>query len=103
MSTSNSAVPDENDNDKNFMENIALNASQDRSDAECQVEDERGQDEALEFAAHQVEISKETERNVRRKIDFHMLPWMCGLYLLQYLDKTTLSYASSMGIKRIPI
>ncbi|GME34470.1 putative transporter [Neofusicoccum parvum] len=23
---------------------------------------------------------------------------MCGLYLLQYLDKTTLSYASSMGI-----
>ncbi|KAL4790830.1 major facilitator superfamily domain-containing protein [Aspergillus venezuelensis] len=24
---------------------------------------------------------------------------MCGLYLLQYLDKTALSYASSMGIK----
>lgn len=24
---------------------------------------------------------------------------MCGLYMLQYLDKTALSYASSMGIK----
>lgn len=79
MSTSNSAVLDENDNDKNFMEKIALITSQDRLDVECQVEDERGQDEVLKFAAHQVEISKEAERNVRRKIDFHMLPWMCGL------------------------
>lgn len=59
-----------------------------------------GQDAALAFAAEcpAVPIDEATDRRVRRKIDRNLLPWMCGLYLLQYLDKTTLSYASSMGI-----
>lgn len=57
-------------------------------------------DAALTFAAHPsaVRIDAAADRRVRRRIDRHLLPWMCGLYLLQYLDKTTLSYASSMGI-----
>lgn len=57
-------------------------------------------DAALSFAAGAVSVRIDQEANtrVRRKIDCNLLPWMCGLYLLQYLDKTTLSYASSMGI-----
>ncbi|KAL1636642.1 hypothetical protein SLS58_009696 [Diplodia intermedia] len=60
----------------------------------------KGQDAALAFAAGctMVPMDDATDRRVRRKIDRNLLPWMCGLYLLQYLDKTTLSYASSMGI-----
>ncbi|KAL1623120.1 hypothetical protein SLS54_004606 [Diplodia seriata] len=59
-----------------------------------------GQDAALAFAAEcsMVPMDDATDRRVRRKIDCNLLPWMCGLYLLQYLDKTTLSYAWSMGI-----
>ncbi|KAF4537693.1 MFS general substrate transporter [Lasiodiplodia theobromae] len=59
-----------------------------------------GQDAALAFAAEcpAVPMNEATDHRVRRKIDRNLLPWMCGLYLLQYLDKTTLSYASSMGI-----
>ncbi|KAL4964518.1 putative MFS allantoate transporter [Aspergillus stella-maris] len=64
------------------------------------VKYEKGQDEALKYI-HAVPVSytEEDERRVRRKIDIYLLPWMCGLYLLQYLDKTALSYASSLGIK----
>ncbi|KAL4809421.1 major facilitator superfamily domain-containing protein [Aspergillus unguis] len=59
-----------------------------------------GQDEALKYIhGAPTPYTKEEERRVRHKIDLYLLPWMCGLYLLQYLDKTALSYASSMGIK----
>ncbi|EXJ91441.1 hypothetical protein A1O1_04553 [Capronia coronata CBS 617.96] len=44
-------------------------------------------------------IDAETDKRIRRTIDWHILPWMFGIYLLQYLDKTTLSYAAIMGIR----
>ncbi|OIW30898.1 MFS general substrate transporter [Coniochaeta ligniaria NRRL 30616] len=56
-------------------------------------------DEALKLVGlHRVEIDEETNKRICRKIDFHMLPIMCTLYGLQYLDKTTLSYASILGL-----
>lgn len=36
----------------------------------------------------------EEERAVLRKIDFTILPMMCAVFFLQYLDKQSLSYAS---------
>jgi ACS family allantoate permease-like MFS transporter len=58
------------------------------------------QDEALNFvSAHAVGVDEITNKGIRHKIDLYILPWMCGLYMLQYLDKTSLSYASSMNLK----
>ncbi|CCG81506.1 putative MFS allantoate transporter [Taphrina deformans PYCC 5710] len=46
-----------------------------------------------------VEDSLEFKR-LLRKIDFRLMPLMCFIYGIQFLDKTTLSYASVMGIKK---
>jgi len=46
-----------------------------------------------------IEIDEATNRRILRIIDWHMIPLMCVVYGLNYLDKTTLSYASIMGIK----
>lgn len=47
-----------------------------------------------------VELDEETNKRLLRIIDFRMMPLMCVVYGLNYLDKTTLSYASIMGIKK---
>lgn len=47
-----------------------------------------------------VQATETQRRRVLRKIDFIMLPVMCIVYGLQFLDKTTLSYASVMGISK---
>lgn len=39
-------------------------------------------------------ISPEEERAVVRKIDSVILPFLCFVFLLQYLDKQSLSYAA---------
>lgn len=39
-------------------------------------------------------------KQLLRKIDWHLMPLMCIIYGIQFLDKTTLSYASVMGIKK---
>ncbi|KAI1495009.1 major facilitator superfamily transporter allantoate [Biscogniauxia mediterranea] len=65
--------------------------------------DNNDPDEALKLvAAHEGEaivLSPEAEKKLLRKIDLHMMPLLCVVYGLNYLDKTTLSYASVMGIK----
>jgi len=38
-------------------------------------------------------------RALRRKIDMRIMPLLCFVYFLQYLDKTLLNYASVMGVK----
>ncbi len=46
-------------------------------------------DTALKFTiGKHVVIDEESNRRVLRKIDWHLLPIMCTLYFLQYLDKT---------------
>ncbi|KAI0389638.1 major facilitator superfamily transporter allantoate [Xylariaceae sp. FL0594] len=60
-------------------------------------------DEALKLigahAGETVILSPEEQNKLLRKIDFHMMPLLCIVYGLNYLDKTTLSYASIMGFK----
>lgn len=59
-----------------------------------------GADAALKYAsAIAVSIDDELNARLLRKIDLHVLPWLCGLYVLQYLDKGVLSYAGVMGIQ----
>lgn len=51
-----------------------------------------------EKAGSMVEVGEsytaEEERAVLRKIDLTILPMMCAVFFLQYLDKQSLSYAS---------
>ena len=47
-----------------------------------------------------IEIDEATNKRLLRTIDLHLIPLMCVIYGLNYLDKTTLSYASVMGIKK---
>ncbi|KAI1816356.1 major facilitator superfamily transporter allantoate [Poronia punctata] len=60
-------------------------------------------DEALKLvAAHAGEtviLSAEEQDKLLRKIDRHLMPLLCIVYGLNFLDKTTLSYASIMGFK----
>lgn len=58
-------------------------------------------DEAMKaFASGEmVEVDEATSKRLLRIIDWHLMPLLCLIYGLNYLDKTTLSYASIMGIK----
>ena len=50
--------------------------------------------EALEILADPKQLKK-----LMRKIDWTIVPMMIGVYFLQFLDKTTISYAAVMGIR----
>ncbi|TGJ79652.1 hypothetical protein E0Z10_g9114 [Xylaria hypoxylon] len=60
-------------------------------------------DEAFELvAAHAGEtiiLDPEEQKRLLKKIDRHLMPFLCVVYGLNFLDKTTLSYASIMGFK----
>ncbi len=65
--------------------------------------DSKDADEALKvFQDHEGEtlvLAPDEERRLLRKIDYNMMPLLCIVYGLNYLDKTTVSYASIMGLK----
>ena len=46
-----------------------------------------------------IEIDAETNKRLLRIIDWHLMPIMCLVYGINYLDKTTISYASIMGLR----
>ncbi|OTB16637.1 hypothetical protein K445DRAFT_316915 [Daldinia sp. EC12] len=57
-------------------------------------------DEALKLVTGEVVVlTPEDEKRLLKKIDRNLMPLLCVVYGLNYLDKTTLSYASIMGIK----
>lgn len=64
-------------------------------------------DSALAVLADGDEDSFETHEplklelaRISRKIDGHILPILCLIYIFQYLDKSLLNYAAAMGIKK---
>jgi ACS family allantoate permease-like MFS transporter len=46
------------------------------------------------------ELDPAEAARVRKKIDYHILPMMCTLYWIQFMDKTTLGSAAILGIER---
>ncbi|KAK0391468.1 hypothetical protein NLU13_0969 [Sarocladium strictum] len=55
---------------------------------------------AINSGADNIVIDEETNKRLLRKIDLNLMPLMCIVYGLNFLDKTTLSYASVMGLKK---
>ncbi|THV06902.1 MFS general substrate transporter [Dendrothele bispora CBS 962.96] len=45
------------------------------------------------------EVDPQEAERIRRKIDWHILPLMCILYWVQFMDKTTLGSAAILGIR----
>ena len=58
-------------------------------------------DEALQVLANGqvITLTPELEKKLLRKIDWNIMPLLFIVYGLNYLDKTTLSYASIMGLR----
>lgn len=52
----------------------------------------------IEEAGHSNILTPENNAKVLRKIDLRLLPLLLGIYFLQQLDKSTISYASVFGI-----
>lgn len=46
------------------------------------------------------DIDPQEARRVLRKIDFHILPLLMGSYMLQYLDKSSINFASVYGLQK---
>lgn len=58
-------------------------------------------DEALKamIANSDLVLDEATNKRLLRTIDWHLMPIMCVVYGINYLDKTTISYASIMGLR----
>lgn len=60
-------------------------------------------DEALKaFQGHEgevIHIDEATNKRLLKRIDWNLMPILCVIYGLQFLDKITISYASIMGLK----
>lgn len=60
-------------------------------------------DEAMEYAleaeGEKVDISPQEEKRLLIKIDLFLLPLICLLYTIQYMDKISISYAAVMGLR----
>lgn len=50
-------------------------------------------------AGETIILSAEEQSKLLKKIDYSLMPLLCVVYGLNYLDKTTLSYASIVGFK----
>src|ERR1700683_60289 len=60
-----------------------------------------GKDRAAELlgnSSERVFVSEVDNKRILRRIDLAILPVMLGVYFLQQLDKSTLSYASVFGL-----
>lgn len=60
-------------------------------------------DEAMQaFLGHEGEVlvlDEPTNKRILRRIDWNLIPIMCVVYMLNFLDKTAISYASIMGLE----
>ncbi|KAH9942119.1 MFS general substrate transporter [Amylocystis lapponica] len=50
-------------------------------------------------AGDDVDLDPAEADRIRKKIDWHVLPLMCTLYWIQFMDKTTLGSAAILGIR----
>ncbi|KAG0169176.1 hypothetical protein DFQ28_004308 [Apophysomyces sp. BC1034] len=62
------------------------------------VEEEKGLKFASEHKEQEEYVKSPEERALVRKIDLMILPIICTIDFLQFLDKTTLNYAAMLGI-----
>nr|GAT51055.1 predicted protein [Mycena chlorophos] len=55
-------------------------------------------DVAAALASSNVRLDSEAAAKLRRKVDWHLMPLMCIMYLMTFADKTTLGQAAVLGL-----
>lgn len=69
------------------------------STEESPVKATKDADAALQFTMGEtIAYDEATSNRIRHTIDKHLIPWMFFTFMIQYFDKTLLSYASVMGL-----
>lgn len=67
---------------------------------ECKEINAKEVDPALAFMGGEIiTYTVEEAKTVLRKIDWALMPMLCWVYALQFADKTSLNYASLMGLR----
>ncbi|KAI0161165.1 MFS general substrate transporter [Hypoxylon sp. FL1284] len=74
----------------------AVTATRDAEAVELDIKDEAG--DLAARALKSSTVDEEAARQVRRKIDLRILPFLCITYALQFIDKASLGYSSVYGI-----
>lgn len=83
------------DGDADAIDPVAVD-----SIAEEKAVQDKNVDPALEFVRGEViEYDEAEAKSVLSKIDWALMPLLCWIYALQFADKTSLNYASLMGIR----
>ncbi|KAL4243596.1 MFS transporter superfamily protein [Abortiporus biennis] len=57
-------------------------------------------DAGAQLVAGGIRLDPEEAARLRRKIDWHIMPLMCILYWIQFMDKTTLGSSAILGIRQ---
>lgn len=50
-------------------------------------------------SGNDIELDPEEAKRIRRKIDRHIMPLMCILYWIQFMDKTTLGMSIASDVQ----
>ncbi|EPQ57979.1 MFS general substrate transporter [Gloeophyllum trabeum ATCC 11539] len=77
-----------------------MDSSSDRSEKHAPIAVDASEADAAAqlVAGKDVTLDPQEALRLRRKIDWHLLPLMCILYLMQFADKTTLGQSAVLGI-----
>ncbi|KAI6091472.1 MFS general substrate transporter [Hypoxylon rubiginosum] len=74
-----------------------LEPTQDRYEGAAGISDEKHQTPENNDGFH---IDAALEKRVRRKIDYHLVPLVMGLYLVSFLDRSNIGNAETAGMSR---
>ncbi|CAJ2506795.1 Uu.00g079810.m01.CDS01 [Anthostomella pinea] len=80
----------------------AVEPAPSRSPGEKSPASTRDLDDAYELYRQQdaQDLDPQEARQVLRRIDWHLLPLLMGTYMLQYLDKSSINFASVFGLQK---
>lgn len=91
------------DVDDKSVGNVPGRSQRDTAAEEITVASSKDLDETYEIYKQQgddTDLDPEEARRVLRKIDWHILPLLMGSYMLQYLDKSSINFASVYGLQK---
>ncbi len=80
------------------MSDIEVKDSASKDQFNTSSEKDNSLGEVLDAEAGGLPFTAEEERRVKMKTDLIILPLLCCVFFLQYLDKQSLSYASVFGL-----
>ncbi|KAH8903406.1 MFS general substrate transporter [Coniochaeta sp. PMI_546] len=89
--------------DDKSVGNLPGRSQRDTALEEITVASSKDLDETYEIYKQQgddTDLDPDEARRVLRKIDWHILPLLMGSYMLQYLDKSSINFASVYGLQK---